>query len=203
MRKNTMRAKNYWAKVVVVTVVLAVSARFGAKWLLYSTNDANFSAYKMMAAGVQSGRFDVMRDNAAAAYRTAQDEDLKKLADLLYRLGDLHVRMGITSVEESSSFSGFAKSFIFGLLNPGGGLLAGVEGVVLQLEIMSFQSKIEQLDAVYQRLLIQEAFAEKAAFWIPLFVLCVVPVFARVFQTQIIRWLNSLESANQESETTP
>lgn len=193
-----MNSKNYWLKVGVATVVLAFLANVAAKWLLTPADDGNLSAYKVLVAGAQSGRYDSMRDCAAVACRTANDESLKKCADYLSRVSDLAIRSGCRTFQEANSFSGFVKGFISGFLNP----LMGIESAALLVEGWFNKSDFERIDAVYLPLWQKEAFASKAAFWIAVVVFFALPILAHKKRGRITEWLDSREKPNQAPDAT-
>jgi len=193
-----VNSKNYWLKVGVATVVLAFLANVAVKWLVSPADNGNLSAYKVLVAGAQSGRYDSMRDCAGAASRTASDESLRKCGDYLNRVSDLAIRSGCRTFQEANSFSGFVKGFISGFLNP----LMGIESAALLVEGWFNKGDFERIDAVYLPLWQKEVFASKAAFWVAVLVFFGLPILAHKKRGQITQWLDSTGKPNQAPEAT-
>ncbi len=119
-------------------------------WLQTPSLDGNLEAYILLNNAFESGEWPCIVSACRKAHSIADDPDLRQIADFVARVGELQIRMGWNTFEESSSFSAGLEGFVAGFLNP----LLGIEGVGMMIEMFTtdFEAIGSRVDSRYEPL---------------------------------------------------
>ena len=138
----------YYGALIIATLLVATVASSIIRSAFTPAITANATAYVSLVQALTCGRYADAKQFADSAYTTADDADIRKLADFASRMCRMALNTGVQTREEAGSFTGLAKAFVTGFKNP----LAGIEGLGMSVEAMfgDWEALGNRLDTRYQ-----------------------------------------------------
>ncbi len=134
----------YYGALAIGTLILAIIVSSVVRWAVAPQITANMKAYILIARADTSGRFSDKKQFADLAYSTADDPDIRKIADWLSRVYSLPLSLGVETPEEEYSLSGDIKIVLNAIKNPGTVIQAfGLEGEYMFCGLKTIANRVD------------------------------------------------------------
>jgi len=177
----------YYSVIILAALVCAIIGSSFLRWAFAPSITANMRAYVLMAQAAKSVRIADKKDCADEAYATADDPDIRKVADWCSRVYSLPLNSGVETQTQSDSLIGATKVVLTLLQNP----TAGVDFVDLIGEYLfgGVKKSAAQCDARYLPIFRRIGRAQvlsSYAFWLIVFV--TGPIYYR-YRGPVRAWL--------------
>lgn len=177
----------YFGTLIVASLLFATVASYIVRSAFAPSITANATAYLSLVRAMTCGRYTDAKQLADSAYTTADDADIRKMADYVSRMARMVLTTGVQTREEAGSFTGLAKAFVTGFRNP----LAGIEGLGMSVETIfgDWEAIGNRLDARYETIFHSHTRAQtfgSVTFWL---IIAGAAYGYYRYRSEVSRWL--------------